>query len=563
MPQDGSNNYQYPPGTRGIPDETIESARYNDFIDDLRDNDLNIARPIHRGGTGATSADAALVNLSAEKAAQLVTNYDSHVWYPGSFRSAVGATGAPVVDHAFSGIVYINEPLTNPPTNNNVTVSARDMNDTVVPSRVYVREKKAGVWGAWTVIDASTLPFTPVGGLEATTILEAIQELDTEKASIVYVDATKVAKTGDTMTGALTLYGDAAAPLEPVTKQQLEATLSAIGTPASVATAIGMQINGSFDVNEENVAITSVNGGYICDGWRLLWSGATMIPRGSRLANTQINFPGVNTYLNIYSSPPQASLGGFDFCAVDQPIEGWRVARLRIGQGAAMQPFTIAFWSAHARTGIYSVAFRNDETSSSYIATYTQAAANVPQYNTITVPTGAAGINWWIDERTGLRVTFVVAAGSSLIRAPNSWFTGTSHIAGTGQVNGIGTDTDFFRISNVIILPGIYAPIAADAYKLIRSLDQEMMICHRYFQSIPNIVMSGYNIAGGYIHQTVPHTIPMRATPISSFILGAGFINSTELEFAWNNRSISVVRFRIVETGYGSVQFYMTANARL
>jgi hypothetical protein len=195
MPQDGSGNYAYPLGTRGVPDETIESAAYNNFLDDLVGNDLNIPRPIHRGGTGATTADAALMNLGAEKAAQLVTNYDTHVWLPGSFRSAGSATAGPVDGHAFAGIVYINEPLASPPTNANVTVSARDMDDTVVPSRVYVREKKAGVWGAWTVIDATTLPFPPGGGFTATTILGAIQELDAEK----------VAKTGDTMTGDLTI----------------------------------------------------------------------------------------------------------------------------------------------------------------------------------------------------------------------------------------------------------------------------------------------------------------------------------------------------------------------
>ena len=196
MPQDGSGNYAYPLGTRGVPDETIESAAYNNFLDDLVGNDLNAARPIHRGGTGAITADAALLNLGAEKAAQLVTNYDTHIWLPGSFRSAGSATAGPVDGHAFAGIVYINEPLASPPTNANVTVSARDMNDTVVPSRVYVREKKAGVWGAWSVVDATTMPFPPGGGITADTILEAIQELDAEKASIVYVDTTKVAKSG-------------------------------------------------------------------------------------------------------------------------------------------------------------------------------------------------------------------------------------------------------------------------------------------------------------------------------------------------------------------------------
>jgi hypothetical protein len=234
MPQDPFSNYQYPEGTRGVPDTTIESEKYNGFLDDLVANDLNIPRPVHRGGTGAVTADAALVNLSAEKAAQLVTNYDSHVWMPGSFRSAADATGAPVALHAFAGICYIGEPLVNPPTNANVIVSARDMGETTSPGRVYVREKKVGVWGAWVeqvgnavdlvaitdaryinvTGDAMTGPLTlagaPVGDLEATTKL--------------YVDE-KVDLSGDTMTGPLLLHDDPAADLQAATKQYVDTSV--------------------------------------------------------------------------------------------------------------------------------------------------------------------------------------------------------------------------------------------------------------------------------------------------------------------------------------------------
>jgi len=262
MPQNASKNYEYPPGTRGIPDETIESPAYNGFLDDLVDNDLNIARPLHRGGTGATTPDQALINLSAEKAAQAVVNYDSHVWMPGSFYSAGSATNAPVAGHAFAGICYLNEALATPLENKNVTVSARDMDDTVVPSRVYVREKKANVWGPWTVIDATTLPFPPGGGLSATTILAAIQELDAEKASIVYVDtelgelaahadaadvtlqgnitagdALKVDKAGDTMTGPLIL------PAGPPTSGQYAAHKQYVDD--AIANAVGLVLTAS------------------------------------------------------------------------------------------------------------------------------------------------------------------------------------------------------------------------------------------------------------------------------------------------------------------------------
>lgn len=61
MPRTGGI-YSAPAGTKGTPGNTIQSAPYNSFIDDLVD-DLNAARPITAGGTGSTSASAARTAL--------------------------------------------------------------------------------------------------------------------------------------------------------------------------------------------------------------------------------------------------------------------------------------------------------------------------------------------------------------------------------------------------------------------------------------------------------------------------------------------------------------------
>src|SRR4051812_2815134 len=96
MPRDSSTGiYTIYPGTHGIPNTAIESALYNTNVDDVA-LDLNTPRPIVAGGTGATSAPAALAALSGETANQIVTNYDSDTILPGSFSSATTASGAPV-----------------------------------------------------------------------------------------------------------------------------------------------------------------------------------------------------------------------------------------------------------------------------------------------------------------------------------------------------------------------------------------------------------------------------------------------------------------------------------
>lgn len=58
MPRNGSGIYSKPSGTTAVPGQTILSDRYNEQVDDMV-QDLNLARPITAGGTGATTAQAA------------------------------------------------------------------------------------------------------------------------------------------------------------------------------------------------------------------------------------------------------------------------------------------------------------------------------------------------------------------------------------------------------------------------------------------------------------------------------------------------------------------------
>jgi hypothetical protein len=168
MPRDGSGVYTIPSGTHGVPNTTISSTAYNAYVDDVA-TDLNAKRPIVAGGTGASNAPDARALLGTDTAGQLVADYNAFVFSPGSFYSAVAATNSPVAGHAFSGICYSGDPLPVPPAapaNLNLVIEARDQSDTVVPGTLYIRERKAGVWGAWTnpaavAIAAAINTFTP------------------------------------------------------------------------------------------------------------------------------------------------------------------------------------------------------------------------------------------------------------------------------------------------------------------------------------------------------------------------------------------------------------------
>src|SRR6478736_1809254 len=138
MPRDGLSQYAPPPGTNGITNYTIASTKYNGFVADVT-QDLNLPRPIVAGGTGANNAHDAMIALSGEIAKQVVTNYDSFAWVNGSFYSAAGATSAPNPANRFAGIYYANA------DDSYATVEARDQTTGIR----YVRNKVAGVWGAW------------------------------------------------------------------------------------------------------------------------------------------------------------------------------------------------------------------------------------------------------------------------------------------------------------------------------------------------------------------------------------------------------------------------------
>jgi len=165
MPRDGSNIYHRPPGTDGIPNYTIESAKYNANVADV-EQDLNLPRPIVAGGTGANNALDARTNLQAEVAAQVVTNYDTQIWENGSFFSAAGATGAPN-GHAFSGTAIVADPTIR----DFVILEAHDIQDSATPGKIYRREKRT-TWGSWTaastVSDSLTLQGNPGLILQAT-----------------------------------------------------------------------------------------------------------------------------------------------------------------------------------------------------------------------------------------------------------------------------------------------------------------------------------------------------------------------------------------------------------
>jgi len=319
----------------------------------------------------------------------------------------------------------------------------------------------------------------------------------------------------------------------------------------------GMQINGSFEVSQEKGANLAVAAGYICDGWNYAGTGTGVLTAGTTIPS--IPFPGFIYRLIMSTSTAQASMAAGDRFNISQNIEGYRVARLGWGTSQA-QPLTLGFWTRHIRTGIYSVAFRNNAANRSYVTTYTQDTTDTWEYKVVTVPGDTTG-TWLVDNGVGLTVTFTLACGTTLTApAANTWTAG-NFIAAPGQVNAMASTSDSFRLTGVIVLPGIQAPTAAQSPLLMRPYDQELITCKRYWEKVRAYQVS-YSIAGtSVVATTAPFSVEKRANP-TQVLLATALNNCTLNTSSATTKQLDVVG-NVTATGAYVLDATYTCDARL
>jgi hypothetical protein len=290
----------------------------------------------------------------------------------------------------------------------------------------------------------------------------------------------------------------------------------------------GMQINGSMDVSQEFGSGGGPAGsGYAIDGWTITKVGTAVIYSTQYSAVGFVS--GYNNMLIFAVSTAQPSLGASDLVFFEQRIEGYRISRLGWGTASA-QPITIGFWTAHARPGLYSVAVRNSATDRSYVFTYTHSVASVSQFNVATIPGDTSG-SWLNTNGIGMYLAFSAACGTTYTApSANSWLAG-NYVAAPGQVNGVATTSDSFRITGVVVLPGTEAPSAARSSLIMRPYDQELLTCQRYYETQSGTLGAGlcYNAVGAVINLSFR---PKRAIP--SLVLFGGVANIGQF-FVYNS----------------------------
>jgi len=291
------------------------------------------------------------------------------------------------------------------------------------------------------------------------------------------------------------------------TAQQRQARSNIYAAPFDAMSFSGMQINGSIDVSQEfgaTVQAIANTAKYVVDGFGAAFLGAGVSASCGQYPSASLpGFPNLLLMQCTVANPLVASMDGSYFY---QPIEGYRWARLAFGTASA-QPVTIAFWVLPNITGTMAVSVRGGG-GRSYVVDVSVTAA-VWQFKTVTIPGDVAG-TWNTTSGTGATISFCFGAGSGRKIAANAWVAADG-VASASTTNFFATTGTVF-ITGVVVLPGNQAPTAAQSPLIMRSYDQELVTCQRYFRTVRGFVGCAYLTTA--LSMTVTH-LGMRAAPVA------------------------------------------------
>ena len=526
MPRDGSGNYTQP-----FPDvvegTTIESAVYNGFVHDV-EQDLNTPRPILAGGTGASSVNEALDNLSAEKFKQVVTNWDTNPWRAGSFYAATTATGAaPVAAHAFAGIVYYRNAT-------DLIIEATDVTDPLNPF-AYIRIMDAGVWGAWMAAGATpssgdykfdnAITFPPASG--QIRFNNATQNSTTE-LFISHLTSFGTDNTGVLQSSIKKGYDIFVQDRDEPTKYKLFTATDEVVLSGSDFRVTVILKNAGTDIVDDQAVLISANPGSPVESNRrknYVVNGAMMISQeNGTTASAAVNYYPVDQWYmanvtatltagQVLRRTPSGSpnrvrivtstVGHFRFT---QKIEGSRIAGLRLGTANA-KTLTVQF-GINAPAGNFQVNFYDADFANPVTTLFSIAAgeALTDVVRTLLLPRSTVG-NFPTTNNTGAQLQII------FLTAPSA----TYELFDVSLTEGTVPETPAFEVPDIA---------------------SEFLACKRYLEVMSSGGVAG-NVALGSGHcysatlgvTYVPFTIEMRAKPsfsmssathFSLFIIGGG-----------------------------------------
>jgi len=286
---------------------------------------------------------------------------------------------------------------------------------------------------------------------------------------------------------AQTLSGETA-PYGTTMTQRAQARSNIKAAPMDALSYSGLQINGSCEVSQErgttSFALTNNTLMNVQDGWSAASNSAGAL-RCSAFPATVPGSPALPTgfpaAVALAATTGQASLGAGDFVYLRNAIEGYRISRLAWGTANA-QPISIGFWVAAAIAGTMSVAVLSSGSARSYVTNIVINSPATWEYKTLTIPGDTAG-TWNASNGTGFDIRFCFGAGTTYQGAANTW-AGSLLLGTSSTTNFFATTNNNAYITGLVVLPGVEVPSAARSALIMRPLDQELMMCKRYYELV-------------------------------------------------------------------------------
>jgi len=278
-------------------------------------------------------------------------------------------------------------------------------------------------------------------------------------------------------------------------------------------------INGNMDVWQRATAqtATAFNTCNTADRYKnfmVLGSGGAVTMGQSTDVPTIAQSGTFSSYsLNCQVSVAQSSIASGDYFIVAQLIEGFNFRPL------AQRYFTISFWVKAFKPGIYGITLRATNNIYSYIVEYSINSSATWEKKVIVISPSPASGAWNYTNGTGLSIYWTMAMGSAFwATTTNQWLAG-SLASTSNHVNGLDSTSNYFRLSQIQVEPGIVATPFEE-----RIFADELLRCQRYCWAVgwDSSVGANWVIAtgretsagGGAVLIQLPTT--MRTTPTNT-----------------------------------------------
>jgi hypothetical protein len=270
-------------------------------------------------------------------------------------------------------------------------------------------------------------------------------------------------------------------------------------------------INGQMQIDQRNAGATvnQINGAFNLDRWSgnsYNGGGATGKFSVGQSGTAPTGFSNSLLVTSLSASATTTS----DIYNIEQKIEGFNFADFMYGTANA-QTLTLSFWVRSSITGTFGGALKNSARNRAYPFTYTINSANAWEQKTLVIGGDTSGT--WVGSTNGvgLWVSFGLGVGTSFTEPSGLWG-GGDQFSADGCVSLISTNGATWYITGVQLEKGNIAT-SFD----VRPYGTELNLCQRYYFAylVPATCPQGF----GHMQSTTvariifPNPVPMRATP--------------------------------------------------